>query len=116
MHGPPADSAMPLMNLSASRPWAAQPSGTGQRQPPHSYLPRDHHPRMPGASRALTGASTREVARTREQIARFFGGLEMVSPGLVKVSGWRPAHLGPQAGPAVLYAGIGRKSIAGRPR
>ena len=182
MHGPPADNAMALMNLSASRPWAAQPPGTDQRQPPHRYLLRDHHPRMPGASGALTcgdaklsstlseiagvlhfledrkdpwaivnffkdqiapgsslvishvtadhlppgaargareayvGASAPGVARTREQIARFFGGLDIASPGLVDVSGWRPGHLGPPPGPAVFYAGIGRKSAPGRPR
>jgi hypothetical protein len=182
MHGPPADNAMPLMNLPASRPWAAQPPVTDQRQPPHGYLPRDHHPRMPGPTRARTcgyaklssalskiagvlhfledhedpwsvvnvlkdqvapgsyfvishvsadhlspaaarcgreayaGASAPAVARSREQIARFFGGLEMVSPGLVDVSGWRPGHLGPPPGTAVFYAGIGRKSAPGRPR
>jgi hypothetical protein len=83
-----------------------------------SHVTADHLP--PGAARgareAYAGASAAGVARTREQIARFFGGLEMVSPGLVNVSGWRPGHLGPQPGPAVFYAGIGCKSLAGRPR
>jgi hypothetical protein len=182
MHRPPAHHAMPLMNLSVSRPRAAQPPGTNLRQLPHRYLCRDHRPRRSGVSRALTcgdaklnsillkiagvlyfledhedpwsvvnvpkdqvapgsyfvishvtadhlppaaaqgardayaGASAPGVARTREQIARFFAGLEMVSPGLVDVSGWRPGHLGPPPGPAVFYAGIGRKSAPGRPR
>ena len=83
-----------------------------------SHVTADHLP--PGAARrareAYAGASAPGVARTREQIARFFGGLDMVSPGLVNVSGWRPGHLGPACGPAVFYAGIGRKGAPGRPR
>lgn len=83
-----------------------------------SHVTADHLP--PAAARcardAYAGASAPGVARSREQIARFFGGLEMVSPGLVNVSGWRPGHLGPARGPAVFYAGVGRKSAPGRPR
>jgi hypothetical protein len=62
------------------------------------------------------GASAPGVARTREQVAGFFAGLDMVPPGLVDVSDWRPGHLGPPPGPAVFYAGIGRKTSPGRPR
>ena len=68
------------------------------------------------ARAAYTGASAPGVPRSQEQIARFFGGLEMVSPGLVNVSEWRPAHIGPAPCPAVFYAGIGYKSAPGRPR
>jgi hypothetical protein len=68
------------------------------------------------AQAAYAGASAPGIARRREQIARFFGGLDMVSPGLVNVSGWRPGHIGPPKGPEVFYAGIGRKSAPGRPR
>lgn len=68
------------------------------------------------AQAAYDGASAPGVARSREQVARFFAGLDMVPPGLVNVSAWRPAHLGPAPGPAVFYAGIGRKSVPGRPR
>ncbi len=83
-----------------------------------SHITADHI--SPRAARraqdACAGASAPLVARTRAQVARFFGGLEMVRPGLVSVSGWRPDHLGPAAGPALLYAGIGRKTSPGRPR
>jgi hypothetical protein len=82
------------------------------------HVTADHLP--PDAARraraAYAGASAPGVARTREQIARFFGGLDMISPGLVNVSDWRPGYLGPACGPAVFYAGIGRKSSGGRPR
>ena len=83
-----------------------------------SHVTADHLPpaAAQGAREAYAGASAPGVARTREQIARFFGGLDIASPGLVDVSGWRPGHLGPPPGPAVFYAGIGRKSAPGRPR
>jgi hypothetical protein len=68
------------------------------------------------AQAVYDGASAPGVPRTREQVAGFFAGLDMVPPGLVNVSAWRPAHLGPAPGPAVFYAGIGRKASPGRPR
>lgn len=83
-----------------------------------SHVTADHIP--PGAAQrarnAYTGASAPGVPRTREQIARFFGGLEMVAPGLVNVSRWRPADRGPAPDPALFYAGIGHKTRPGRPR
>jgi hypothetical protein len=68
------------------------------------------------AQSAYQGASAPGVPRSRAQVARFFGGLEMVSPGLVSVSGWRPGEIGHVPGPALFYAGIGRKTSPGRPR
>ena len=61
-------------------------------------------------------ASAQGVARTREQVAGFFAGLDVVTPGLVNVSEWRPDMIGPPPGPALFYAGIGRKTRPGRPR
>ena len=34
--------------------------------------------------------ATPQTLRTREQVARFFVGLELVDPGLVQVHQWRP--------------------------
>ena len=34
--------------------------------------------------------ATPQTLRTREQVARFFAGLELVDPGLVQVHQWRP--------------------------
>jgi trans-aconitate methyltransferase len=51
--------------------------------------------------------------RSRDSIARFFDGVELVEPGLVRVDRWRPD--GPrQFGPegcviAAIYGGVGRK-------
>jgi S-adenosyl methyltransferase len=68
------------------------------------------------ARAVYAGASAPGVARTREQIAQFLSGLDLLAPGLVNVAGWRPDHLGPPPGPALFYAGIGRKSAPGQPR
>jgi hypothetical protein len=83
-----------------------------------SHVTADHL--APEASRqahaVYEGASTPGVARSRERIARFFAGLDMVAPGLMNVSEWRPGHIGPPPGPAVSHARVGRKSSPGRPR
>jgi len=49
------------------------------------------------------------IARDRPTVARFFDGLELVEPGLVRVSDWRPPHGSPNWGPAALWAGVARK-------
>ena len=48
--------------------------------------------------------------RTRAEVARFFGGLELVEPGVVPVPQWRPASDLEAASPTVLWCGVGRKS------
>jgi hypothetical protein len=49
------------------------------------------------------------TARDRATVARFFDGLELVEPGLVRVSDWRPPA-GTGAGfPAAIWAGVARK-------
>jgi hypothetical protein len=90
---------------------------------PGSYLVVSHvtddHISAEAAQRARNayqGASAPGVTRTYGQIARFFGGLEIVTPGLVSVSGWRPDHIGSSTRPTLLYAGIGKKVRGGRPR
>jgi S-adenosyl methyltransferase len=50
------------------------------------------------------------VMRTREEIGRFFSGFELVEPGLVFLSQWRPVteyYAG--GGTRWAYAGVGRK-------
>jgi len=48
------------------------------------------------------------TTRDRDQVARFFDGLELVEPGLVNVSEWRPEP-GSAAAPAALWVGVARK-------
>jgi hypothetical protein len=61
------------------------------------------------------------VARSHDEMGRFFKGLELLEPGIVSVVDWRP-ELGPDAtplgpdetpdgdGPVSLYGGIGVKN------
>lgn len=48
---------------------------------------------------------------SRERVAGYFAGLEIVAPGLTEARHWRPAHLLADDGPrsADLLAGVGRK-------
>ncbi len=63
------------------------------------------------AAKVYEGASAPGVARSREEIARFFTGLDLAEPGLVEVSAWRPPPLDHRPRPALFYAGIGRKPV-----
>ena len=49
------------------------------------------------------------TTRDRDQVARFFAGLELAEPGLVNVSQWRPDADTPTEGPAALWVGVARK-------
>jgi len=83
-----------------------------------SHVTADHIPAGAAfhAREAYADASAPGVPRTRTEVLKFFGGLDMVRPGLVNVSEWRPRDRRPTAGPALFYAGIGRKTTAGRPQ
>lgn len=63
------------------------------------------------AQDAYGGANAHLALRTREQITRFFEGLEMVPPGLVWSKDWRPDNeLESRAKTAGIYAGVARKA------
>jgi hypothetical protein len=47
--------------------------------------------------------------RTREQVARFFAGTDLVEPGLVRVEEWRPESGADPAARSVLWGAVGRK-------
>ena len=47
--------------------------------------------------------------RDRSAVARFFDGLELVEPGLVQASKWRPTSDSEAASPAALWGGVARK-------
>jgi hypothetical protein len=47
--------------------------------------------------------------RDRAAVSGFFAGLELVEPGLVQASKWRPASEMEAASPAALWAGVARK-------
>ncbi len=47
--------------------------------------------------------------RTREQVARFFDGTDLVDPGLVRVEEWRPSAGTASAERSSLWCAVGRK-------
>ena len=49
------------------------------------------------------------TARTREQVARFFTGTDLVAPGVVPLEAWRPEPGTGQPGPWSMWCGVGRK-------
>jgi S-adenosyl methyltransferase len=62
------------------------------------------------ASEIYTTALVRGQARSRADIQRFFGNLEMAEPGLVDVAEWRSGRRAPTIGrPVLFWAGIGSK-------
>ncbi len=52
-------------------------------------------------------ASAPAVFRTRQEIEAFFGGLDLVEPGLVEVGAWRSLRLSPSA-PLRFLSGVAR--------
>lgn len=51
--------------------------------------------------------------RSREEILRWFAGLDLIEPGLVQVPYWRPDGLPSDAGKVWLIGGVGRKPFSG---
>jgi len=54
-------------------------------------------------------AEGNHVGRPREVVARFFDGLDLAEPGVVKVSEWRPASELEAKAATSLWGGVGRK-------
>ncbi len=48
--------------------------------------------------------------RSVEEIGAFFDGLDLVEPGVVQVTEWRPDGTGPQGVSVDAYCGVGRKA------
>ena len=59
----------------------------------NAYLPAEH----------------RHVARPRDVVASFFESVQLVEPGLVRVSDWRPDSPEEAETPTILWGGVARK-------
>jgi hypothetical protein len=55
-------------------------------------------------------AEGNHVGRTREVVTQFFDGLEVLEPGVVKVTEWRPESGLQAEGPTSLWGGVARKT------
>ena len=84
--------------------------------PPGSYLVISH---APGEMRPNVGAemirrlakvlAQKVVLRERDEVERFFDGLELLEPGVVPITKWRPATEAEAAAPAAMWAAVARK-------
>jgi hypothetical protein len=54
-------------------------------------------------------AQQQYIGRSREQMARFFEGMDLVEPGLVRVEEWRPDPVADETGRSALWCALGRK-------
>jgi S-adenosyl methyltransferase len=84
--------------------------------PPGSYLALSHPAKdidaeaMAKMAQSLNKMMAEKVTfRDRPAVARFFDGLELVEPGMVQASKWRPANEDEAASPAALWAGVARR-------
>ena len=84
--------------------------------PPGSYLALSHPAKdidaeaMAKMAESLNKMMAEKVTfRDRPAVARFFDGLELVEPGMVRVQEWRPASEIEAKSPAALWGGVGRK-------
>ncbi len=83
---------------------------------PGSYLQLTHFsdssPQAMANEQVLRQSLGRGQTRSREQIARFFDGLDLVEPGLVYLPQWRPdepVSLPLDPGGKLMLVGVGRK-------
>ena len=84
--------------------------------PPGSYLALSHPAKDINAEAMARMAQTlnkmmaeKVTFRDNADVARFFDGLELVDPGMVQASKWRPISETEAASPAALWAGVARK-------
>ena len=72
----------------------------------HDPVPEEPAP----AASMFRGASSPLITRSRQDITAMLAGLELVEPGLVAITQWRPAHPPEPQDRAYLYAAVGHKA------
>jgi hypothetical protein len=83
--------------------------------PPGSYLVASHPGSDLGATpeASLAGGhtlvDTAVTVRSRAEVSRFFTGLSLLPPGLVRLPAWRPASPATAETPSALWGGVGAK-------
>jgi hypothetical protein len=106
--------AILMLLADADDPWASvaalrdeMPSGSclAITHPTADFAPDE----VNQAVQAATGAGMTLVARSQEAVQRFFGDWEMLEPGLVPVSSWRPDEPVERPEAAYYWAGVARK-------
>ena len=100
-----ADEDDPWAQVSALRD--AMPSGSclAITHPTADFNPGE----VNEAVAAATGAGVTLVVRSKEEVRRFFGDWELLEPGLVPVSSWRPDEPVHDPEAAYYWSGVARK-------
>jgi S-adenosyl methyltransferase len=79
-----------------------------------SHFTADSYPRADQAARVYNNASASLHSRTRDQVAEFFDGYDLIAPGeIVWTPQWRPdpaTGLAAEPGDSLFWCGVGRKS------
>jgi S-adenosyl methyltransferase len=113
--------AVTLVAILHAIPDADDPHGIVARLvdavPSGSYLALSHLGREflpPETLRQMQDASTGRVQqqfayRSRDQVARFFAGMDLVEPGIVPLEEWRPDPGAADIGKSTLWCAAGRK-------
>jgi hypothetical protein len=88
--------------------------------PPDSYLVISHPAKDIGAQQVAESmrrynehAADQATPRTHAEVARFFTGLDLLEPGVVQLTEWRPdggPRSGEPAAPLPMWCGVGRKT------
>ncbi|HWS38851.1 MAG TPA: SAM-dependent methyltransferase [Actinoplanes sp.] len=106
--------AVLMLARDADDPWGAV-AALLEALPSGSYVAVTHPGQdfdpvaMDAVVGAATGAGMVLVPRVRSEVARFFGGWELVEPGVVPVMSWRPDGEPDGLGTAYYWAGLARK-------
>jgi hypothetical protein len=83
--------------------------------PPGSFLVISHPPsdmtsQLKQAASDMRARMSQPVTlRSRDQVARFFDGLDLLEPGLVPIQKWRPASDLEASAKATMWGGVSRK-------
>jgi S-adenosyl methyltransferase len=91
-----------------SRLMADLPSGSSLTI---SHVPSDMHATAMKAmgDRLNRLLAQRSTYRSKEQVTRFFEGLDLVPPGVVPIQEWRPASAAEAGAAAAMWGGVGLK-------
>jgi hypothetical protein len=77
-----------------------------------SHLTKDHYPEeMEAFTRAVNeGTAGKSILRSHAEVAGFLHGLDLVDPGVVQISKWRPRSDAEASATAGLWGGMARKT------
>ena len=65
---------------------------------------------MAGMAQRLNSVMKQQVKpRSKEEVGRFFDGLELVEPGIIRCPEWRPDNPADAAGKSTMWGGVARK-------